>query len=78
MGRIYRLQCSHCQTQFLQSTDASFGVMPRCVGCGDYSYTDQDLVGGGALPIHCPKCRNVVNRTDKEFQDSVLEDIMWG
>lgn len=70
MGRAYTIQCKACGTQFIQSSDSSYGVMPRCIGCGE----DQ---APRERAIRCPGCQQQINVTEEEFRLQVIEEIVW-
>ncbi len=70
MGRSYKIQCKHCGTEFLQSSDGGYGVMPTCIGCGaDQVQMEQ--------AIRCPGCQRRVNSSREEFDEQVIEVTMW-
>ncbi|MFI3269385.1 MAG: hypothetical protein SNG14_03140 [Rikenellaceae bacterium] len=70
MGRSYKIQCKHCGTEFLQSSDGGYGVMPSCIGCGE---AEQQM----ERAIRCPGCQRRVNTTSEEFYRQVVEEIVW-
>ncbi len=70
MGKSYKIQCKHCGTQFLQSTESGYGVMPTCIGCG----VDDNL---SQRVIRCPGCQNRINPTGDDFRQQIIEEISW-
>ncbi len=70
MGRSYRIECKHCGTQFLQSADSSYGVMPMCIGCGEDGAQFE-------VAIRCPGCQRRINTSREEFQQQVIEEMCW-
>ena len=66
MGTAYKIRCKHCGAQFEHSTQPGFGLMPMCVGCGEYVETE--------TAIRCPACRRRLNTTQEEFNEQV-EDM---
>ncbi len=70
MGRAYTIQCKHCGTQFIQSSDSSFGVMPKCIGCGE-DHVERERA------IRCPGCQQRLNNTSEEFRMQVIDEIVW-
>lgn len=69
MGRLYKIKCRDCGTQFIQSAESSYGIAPTCVGCGDKS-PRQGV-------IRCPGCQRRVNTTDAELMSQVVEESYW-
>ena len=46
------------------------GLYQECVGCGS-SVVETDI------PIRCPSCLHVLNRTEQEFNEQVEVVMMW-
>ncbi len=69
MGTAYKIRCKHCGTQFEHYNDSTYGMMPRCVGCGDYIETE--------TAIRCPACQKKLNTTPEEFKEQVETVTMW-
>ncbi|MFR9651667.1 MAG: hypothetical protein SNG35_06565 [Rikenellaceae bacterium] len=69
MGRLYKIKCRDCGTQFIHSAESSYGMVVSCVGCGDQS-PRQGV-------IRCPGCQRVVNTTDNELRDQIVEESIW-
>ncbi|MEG1623108.1 MAG: hypothetical protein RR330_07060 [Alistipes sp.] len=69
MGVAYKIRCKHCGAEFDHYVQDDYGVLPRCVGCGDYVEAD--------VPIRCPGCRHKLNTTTKEFNEQVETVMMW-
>ena len=36
MGTAYKIRCRHCGAQFEHYMQPGYGVLPMCVGCGEY------------------------------------------
>ena len=60
----------HCGTEFQHSASACYGLYQECVGCGS-SVVETDI------PIRCPSCLHVLNRTEQEFNEQVEVVMMW-
>lgn len=69
MGRAYKLQCRHCGAQFIFSGDSGYGVMPTCVGCGESE--------APVSVVRCPGCQQRLVTSSKEFQEQVIEEMIW-
>ena len=69
MGTAYKIRCKHCGAQFEHSTQPGFGLMPMCVGCGEYIETE--------TAIRCPACRRRLNTTQEEFNEQVEVTYLW-
>ena len=41
MGTAYKIRCKHCGAQFDHSAHPSYGLLPACVGCGEYVETEE-------------------------------------
>ena len=48
---------------------AGYGVLPVCVGCGEYVETE--------TAIRCPACRKKLNTTQEEFNEQIEVTYMW-
>ena len=70
MGTAYKIKCKHCGTEFQHSASACYGLYQECVGCGS-SVVETDI------PIRCPSCLHVLNRTEQEFNEQVEVVMMW-
>ncbi len=70
MGTAYKIRCKHCGAQFEHSTQPGFGLMPMCVGCGEYVETE--------TAIRCPACRRRLNTTQEEFNEQVEVHLPLG
>ncbi|MFI3301581.1 MAG: hypothetical protein SNH35_05185 [Rikenellaceae bacterium] len=70
MGTFYKISCKHCGAQFDHYGDNSYGVLPRCVGCGEDHIETQ-------MAIRCPGCMRRLNNTEQEFKEQVQEVIVW-
>ena len=46
MGTAYKIRCRHCGAQFEHYMQPGYGVLPMCVGCGEYVETE--------TAIRCP------------------------
>ena len=55
MGTAYKIRCRHCGAQFEHHMQPGYGVLPVCVGCGEYVETE--------TAIRCPACHNKLNTT---------------
>ena len=42
MGTAYKIRCRHCGAQFEHHMQPGYGVLPVCVGCGEYVDTTQE------------------------------------
>jgi len=71
MGTAYRIKCKHCGTELRHSASAGCGLYPKSAGCGGPSIVETDL------PIRCPACLHVLNRTEREFNEQVEVVMMW-
>ena len=69
MGTAYKIRCKHCGAQFEHSTQPGFGLMPMCVGCGEYVETE--------TAIRCPASRRWLNTTQEEFNEQVEVTYLW-
>ena len=69
MGTAYKIRCKHCGAQFDYSAHAGFGMMPACVGCGEYVETE--------TAIRCPACFRRLNTSQEEFNEQVEVTYMW-
>lgn len=69
MGTAYKVRCKHCGTQFDHYTAAGYGLMPACVGCGEYVETQ--------MAIRCPGCLRKLNDSQQEFNEQVEVTYMW-
>ena len=69
MGTAYKIRCKHCGAQFEHSAQPGFGLMPMCVGCGEYVETE--------TAIRCPACRRRLNTTQEEFNEQVEVTYLW-
>ncbi|MFI3317920.1 MAG: hypothetical protein SNH88_01880 [Rikenellaceae bacterium] len=70
MGRSYKIRCRHCGAQFDHCADNSYGILQRCVGCGDMESDDSS-------PIFCPACSQRVNSSKMELESQIEEIITW-
>ncbi len=71
MGTAYTICCKHCGARFNHSNDASYGFMPRCIGCGDGGYIETQVA------IRCPACHRRLNTTREEFNEQVEVTYSW-
>ena len=46
-----------------------YGVLPGCVGCGEYVETE--------TAIRCPACHKKLNTTQEEFNEQIEVTYMW-
>ena len=46
-----------------------YGVLPVCVGCGEYVETE--------TAIRCPACHKKLNTTQEEFNEQIEVTYMW-
>lgn len=69
MGTAYKIRCRHCGTQFDHYIGNNYGILPACVGCGEYVETE--------MPIRCPACRHKLNATQEEFNEQVEITYIW-
>lgn len=69
MGTAYKIRCKHCGTRFDHYLGAGYGLLPACVGCGEYVETE--------MPIRCPACRHKLNATQEEFNEQVEITYIW-
>lgn len=69
MGTAYKIKCKHCGAQFEHYMQAGYGMMPICVGCGEYIETD--------APIRCPACHRKLNSTPEEFNEQIEVTYVW-
>lgn len=72
MGTAYKIRCKHCGAQFNHSSDASYGFLPTCIGCGD-SLGDIETQAA----IRCPACLKRLNNTPEEFKEQVEVTYSW-
>ena len=63
MGTAYKIRCRHCGAQFEHHMQPGYGVLPVCVGCGEYVETE--------TAIRCPACHKKLNTTQEEFNDGI-------
>lgn len=71
MGTAYKIKCKHCGAEFQHSASPGYGMYRECVGCGGASFVETDL------PIRCPACLRILNRTQQEFNEQVEVVMMW-
>ena len=69
MGTAYRIRCKHCGAQFEHHMQPGYGVLPVCVGCGEYVETE--------TAIRCPACHKKLNTTQEEFNEQIEVTYMW-
>ncbi|MEG0498717.1 MAG: hypothetical protein RSB29_03900 [Alistipes sp.] len=69
MGIAYKIKCRYCGTQFDHYSDATYGVLPVCVGCGEYTQTPD--------AIRCPACQRRLNTSTEEFDEQVEVTYTW-
>lgn len=74
MGIAYKIRCRHCGAQFDHSTDAGYGMLQPCVGCGD-SYCNAYVET--EIPIRCPACMRRLNTSQEEFNKQIETVMMW-
>ncbi len=46
-----------------------YGILPMCVGCGEYVETE--------TAIRCPACLKKLNTTQEEFNEQIEVTYMW-
>ena len=46
MGTAYKIRCRHCGAQFEHHMQPGYGVLPVCVGCGEYVEKKQAIRSG--------------------------------
>ena len=63
MGTAYKIRCKHCGAQFEHSMQPGYGLLPMCVGCGEYVETE--------TAIRCPACLHRLNTTQEEFNEQI-------
>ena len=63
MGTAYKIRCRHCGAQFEHHMQPGYGVLPVCVGCGEYVETE--------TAIRCPACHKKLNTTQEEFNEQI-------
>ena len=68
MGTAYKIRCRHCGAQFEHYMQPGYGVLPMCVGCGEYVETE--------TAIRCPACLKKLN-TQEEFNEQIEVTYMW-
>lgn len=68
MGTAYRIRCKHCGAQFEHSMQPGYGLLPMCVGCGEYVETE--------TAIRCPACLHRLNTTE-EFNEQIEVTYQW-
>ena len=61
MGTAYKIRCKHCGAQFEHSMQPGYGLLPMCVGCGEYVETE--------TAIRCPACLHRLNTTQEELNE---------
>ena len=72
MGTAYTICCKHCGARFNHSSDAGYGFLPRCVGCGPRGgYVETETA------IRCPACHRRRNATREEFDEQVEVTYSW-
>ncbi|MFQ7387611.1 MAG: cupin domain-containing protein [Alistipes sp.] len=69
MGTAYKIRCRHCGAQFEHYMQPGYGVLPMCVGCGEYVETE--------TAIRCPACLKKLNTTQEEFNEQIEVTYMW-
>ncbi|MEG1611035.1 MAG: hypothetical protein RR298_00550 [Alistipes sp.] len=69
MGTAYKIKCRHCGTQFDHYADVTYGVLPICIGCGEY--TENQTV------IRCPGCQRQLNTTPEELDRQIETIYTW-
>ena len=69
MGTAYRIRCKHCGAQFEHSMQPGYGLLPMCVGGGEYVETE--------TAIRCPACLKKLNTTQEEFNEQIEVTYMW-
>ena len=69
MGTAYRIRCKHCGAQFEHSMQPGYGLLPMCVGGGEYVETETD--------IRCPACLHRLNTTQEEFNEQIEVTYQW-
>ncbi len=69
MGTVYKIKCKACGAQFDHYILSERGVLPRCVGLGDFVETE--------MAIRCPCCHHRMNRTQEEFNEQVEVTYVW-
>ena len=63
MGTAYKIRCKHCGAQFEHSMQPGYGLLPMCVGCGEYVETE--------TAIFFDSWMNVINTTQEEFNEQI-------
>ena len=69
MGTAYKIRCKHCGAQFDHYMQPGYGILPACVGCGEYVETE--------TAIRCPACRRRLNNTQEEFNEQIEVTYQW-
>lgn len=68
-GNSLQIRCRHCGAQFEHHMQPGYGVLPVCVGCGEYVETE--------TAIRCPACHKKLNTTQEEFNEQIEVTYMW-
>ena len=69
MGTAYKIKCKHCGAQFDHYMQPGYGVLPMCVGCGEYVETE--------TAIRCPACHRRLNASQEEFEEQIEVTYQW-
>lgn len=69
MGTAYKIRCRHCNTEFDHYLGTGYGLLPACVGCGEYVETQ--------TAIRCPGCMKRLNTSQAEFNEQVKVTYAW-
>ena len=69
-GNSLQNQVQALRNGFQHSASACYVLYQECVGCGS-SVVETDI------PIRCPSCLHVLNRTEQEFNEQVEVVMMW-
>ena len=69
MGTAYKIRCRHCGARFSHYPQPGYGILPPCVGCGEYVETE--------TAIRCPACHKKLNATQEEFHEQVEVTYEW-
>lgn len=67
MGVIYRMSCERCGSRF--DHQAGIGFICTCKECGE--------VADESAPFFCPSCHKRYQPGESDFEESVVETILW-
>ena len=69
MGTAYKIRCRHCGAQFEHHMQPGYGVLPVCVGCGEYVETE--------MANRRPAWHTERNTPPGAFSEQIEVTYMW-